>query len=66
MIRRESRKDPPSVRPALQLLLWVSLAACASTLLVSITNHMSLNVAPIPLLWVVPLAIYLLDVHPRL
>jgi len=45
---------------ALQLLLWVSLAACASTLLVSITNHMSQNVAPIPLLWVVPLAIYLL------
>src|SRR6185312_8274296 len=45
---------------ALQLLLWVSLAACASTLLVSITNHMSQNVAPIPLLWVVPLAVYLL------
>ena len=43
-----------------QLLLWVSLAACASSLLVSITNHMSQNVAPIPLLWVVPLAIYLL------
>ncbi len=42
-----------------QLLLWVSLAACASTLLVSITNHMSLNIAPVPLLWVVPLAIYL-------
>ena len=32
----------------------------ASTLLVSITNHMSQNIAPIPLLWVVPLAIYLL------
>ena len=44
----------------MQLLLWVSLAACASTLLVSITNHMSQNIAPIPLLWVVPLAIYLL------
>jgi len=43
-----------------QLALWISLAACASTLLVSITNHMSQNVAPIPLLWVVPLAIYLL------
>ena len=51
----------PAARPtALQLLLWVSLAACASTLLVSITNHMSQNIAPIPLLWVVPLAIYLL------
>ncbi|MGH9645176.1 MAG: spermidine synthase [Bryobacteraceae bacterium] len=45
---------------ASQLLLWVSLAACASVLLVSITNHMSLNVAPVPLLWVLPLAIYLL------
>ncbi len=50
-----------SERPtAWQLLLWISLAACASTLLVSITNHMSLNVAPVPLLWVVPLAVYLL------
>jgi hypothetical protein len=43
-----------------QLTLWVMLAACASTLLVSVTNHLSQNVAPIPLLWVVPLALYLL------
>src|SRR5207253_1430746 len=42
-------------------LLWVSLAACASVLLVSVTNHLSANVAPIPLLWVVPLALYLLS-----
>jgi hypothetical protein len=48
-------------RPGLgQMILWVALAACASTLLVSVTNHLSQNVAPIPLLWVVPLAIYLL------
>jgi len=46
----------PSV---LQLLLWVTFAACASTLLVSVTTHMSENVAPIPLLWVAPLALYL-------
>ncbi len=44
-----------------QLLLWVSLAACASVLLIAITNHMSQNVAPIPLLWVLPLALYLLS-----
>ena len=43
------------------MLLWVGLAACASVLLVSVTNHMSANVAPIPLLWVVPLALYLLS-----
>jgi SAM-dependent methyltransferase len=42
-----------------QLLLWIGLAACASTLLVAVTNHLSQNVAPIPLLWVVPLATYL-------
>ena len=49
-------------RPALrELALWVGLAACASILLVSSTNHLSQNVAPIPLLWVIPLALYLLS-----
>jgi hypothetical protein len=43
-----------------QLILWILLATCASVLLVSVTNHMSQNVAPIPLLWVAPLALYLL------
>ncbi len=43
-----------------QLVFWVLLASCASVLLVSVTNHMSQNVAPIPLLWVLPLALYLL------
>jgi len=57
----ESSTAALASRPTIgQLALWISLAACASTLLVSITNHMSQNVAPIPLLWVVPLAIYLL------
>ncbi len=51
-----------SQRPSLgDKVLWVGLAACASALLVSITNHLSANVAPIPLLWVVPLALYLLS-----
>lgn len=49
-----------SGRPSLaQMTLWVALSACASTLLVSVTNHLSQNVAPIPLLWVVPLSLYL-------
>ena len=51
----------PAPRPKLgEMALWVSLATVASTLLVSITTHMSQNVAPIPLLWVLPLALYLL------
>lgn len=65
----EVQPDIPAISPVSahhsrpgfgQLSLWVLLAACASTLLVATTNHMSQNVAPIPLLWVVPLAIYLL------
>jgi len=54
----KERSDEP--RPsAADLALWVSLAAVASVLLVSISTHLSQNVAPIPLLWVLPLALYL-------
>jgi len=41
--------------------LWAGLAACASTLLLAFTSHMTLNIAAIPFLWVVPLALYLLS-----
>jgi hypothetical protein len=42
-------------------LLWLSLSACGSVMLLAVTNHLSQNVAPVPLLWVVPLALYLLS-----
>jgi SAM-dependent methyltransferase len=42
------------------LLMWLALAACASTLLLAVTNHLTQNVASIPFLWILPLAIYLL------
>lgn len=48
---------PPRLR---EQLLWILLAACASTLLLSITNHLTQNVASIPFLWVLPLSLYLL------
>ena len=58
---RVAKEAESGERPGFwQLLFWVFLATCASVLLVSVTNHMSQNVAPIPLLWVLPLAIYLL------
>jgi SAM-dependent methyltransferase len=40
--------------------LWAGLSACGSVLLLAITNELTLDVAPMPLLWVLPLAIYLL------
>jgi hypothetical protein len=40
-------------------LLWLSLSACGSMMLLAATDHLSQNVAPVPLLWVLPLALYL-------
>jgi SAM-dependent methyltransferase len=53
----ETRAPTPATRT---WLLWLGLSACGSMLLLSITNYILLNVAPVPLLWVLPLALYLL------
>jgi spermidine synthase len=42
-------------------VLWLLLPACASTLLLATTNKMCQDVAVIPFLWVLPLALYLLS-----
>jgi hypothetical protein len=42
-------------------LVWAGLAAAASTLLLSVTNQLCQDVAAIPLLWVVPLSLYLIS-----
>src|SRR6266540_3316834 len=39
---------------------WVALAAVPAGLLVAVTAHISTDVAAVPLLWVLPLALYLL------
>ena len=46
---------------ARQYIMWLLLPACATVLLMAITNHMSQNVAAIPFLWIVPLSLYLLS-----
>jgi len=51
-----------SGKPGLGLqALWAGLACCASVLLLAFTGHMTLNIAAIPFLWVLPLALYLLS-----
>ncbi len=52
-----NEKASPAIRTK---LLWLGLSACGSMMLLSVTNHLSENVAPVPLLWVLPLALYLL------
>jgi SAM-dependent methyltransferase len=46
---------------AIQKAYWFALSACGSMLLLSVTNHIDENIAPVPLLWVLPLALYLLS-----
>jgi SAM-dependent methyltransferase len=55
----ESLGDYPSPRWH-TYLFWLLLPACASTLLLAITNHLTQDVAAIPLLWILPLCLYLL------
>lgn len=47
--------------PTIKLVRWLLLAFIPSSLLLGVTTHITLNVAAIPLLWVVPLALYLLS-----
>ncbi|HEX8695899.1 MAG TPA: fused MFS/spermidine synthase [Longimicrobium sp.] len=45
---------------ARERLVWIGLAFLPSSLLLSVTTFVTTDLAPVPLLWVVPLAIYLL------
>jgi hypothetical protein len=55
--------DEPAPAPPSRGLraLWVALGACASTLLLALTNQMAIDVASVPFMWVIPLALYLLS-----
>jgi SAM-dependent methyltransferase len=50
---------PPASWP--QRLMWIGLAAAASSLLLGVTAHITQDVASAPFLWVMPLALYLLS-----
>ncbi len=41
--------------------LWIALAAAPSSLMLGVTSILTTDVAPMPLLWVLPLSLYLLS-----
>ncbi len=52
----------PSIVPnARWRLRWVLLAFVPSSLLIGVTTYISTDIASVPLLWVIPLALYLLS-----
>lgn len=59
---RQDEKISEALRPTWKKrFLWIALTACSSALLLAITNHVSQNIAAVPLLWIIPLSLYLLS-----
>ena len=58
----EVRGVGPTERPSRrQTLLWLSLSAVPSGLMLSTTTHLSTDIMAMPLLWAIPLGLYLLS-----
>jgi spermidine synthase len=53
-----SADEPPA--PAMTKWLWFLLPMGAAMQLSAVTSHITINIAAIPLLWILPLAVYLL------
>jgi spermidine synthase len=52
--------DADDARPTLARVgLWLTLSALGTVMLLGVSNHLTHNIPSIPLLWVMPLAIYL-------
>jgi len=51
------REAPPAITT---IVLWIALSAAGVVLLLSVTTEITANLVPMPLLWVVPLVLYLL------
>jgi len=64
------RAARPSPLPARDQVWWLVLSAMGSVMLLAVTNHITQNIASVPFLWVLPLALYLVTFifafdHPR-
>ncbi|HET6932574.1 MAG TPA: hypothetical protein VFI45_19775 [Candidatus Acidoferrum sp.] len=55
-----SEEESAAPSPA-RRLLWLGLSTCSTTFLLATTNLLCQDLAVVPLLWVVPLAVYLLS-----
>lgn len=61
-------ENPPAIKPSKteddltpkRRLRWLLLAFIPSSLMLSVTTYISTDIAAVPLLWVIPLALYLL------
>ncbi len=59
--KAEELTDVPPPPTGRDYGVWITFAALPSMLFLSVTSHLVQNVASIPFLWVIPLAMYLLS-----
>jgi SAM-dependent methyltransferase len=62
--REAVEREPVEITPApsrRRIVHWIILAAIPSGLMLSTTTHLTTDIVAIPLLWVVPLGLYLLS-----
>ena len=56
----QTQAEPEAAPPAKgDYAWWLALSATGSVMLLAVTNHLTQNVASVPLLWLVPLTLYL-------
>ncbi len=55
-----AHEEAAAPSPLLNKILWVALPMGAAMQLSAVTVHLTANIAAIPLLWILPLAVYLL------
>lgn len=60
-VRRPEQAAPPPRIGARRLLLWLALAAVPSGLTLSTTTLLTTDLMAMPLLWIIPLGVYLLS-----
>lgn len=56
-----STPEPPEKTPLSQQLVWITLSALGVVILLAATNQLTKDVAVVPLLWIIPLTLYLLS-----
>lgn len=61
VVEANANDETGPVPGAVEHFLWIALSATASTLLLAVTSQVTQEVAVIPFLWILPLAIYLLS-----
>ncbi|HEY6246829.1 MAG TPA: fused MFS/spermidine synthase [Pyrinomonadaceae bacterium] len=60
-VTRKESEDESEVLTVRRRVRWVLLAFVPSSLMLGVTNYITVDIASAPLLWIIPLALYLLS-----